>query len=462
MSAADADICRSKPCEFDSLRLSDALGAHAKECDPQRDYLIGLAHLYGIGAEPNVTRAFSRIATAARAGLVEAHLKLAEMHWDGNGVPVNRQAALNVMETLLCRQKHQHQTAKSPEVSATYAKALARMAQMLCEMGKYEQALPHAKQARQISSDLSLKDNAYDLLCAEHSLLLGEIHFYLGNTGKGSIYLLEAFAYGGSDQDEEYSAFWRRFLTLSLVLFRSGDSYKDTQKAADKMVEIAQFLYDESGSTFDKMQLLQVLSFAMKHKEEENEIRALCDRALCDRALALVTSLQLSHLSEQMQAEVAQIYLHAAKLAQSDAQNEQYLQAVREIAAAHPHTVKFGELCAESYTQRYSYLYQTGQTEQAALALEQAITLWRGLAEQTGNAEYYGQLFLNEGMKYTDPTNDMPAFLRFFAQRWEELSRAHPENKTYQKKSKESKFFARASKPLFRKSASDPTKKDKK
>ena len=438
--------------------LSGELGAHAKESDPQRDYLIGLAHLYGIGAEPNVTRAFSRIAMAARAGLVEAHLKLAEMHWDGTGVPVNRQAALNVMETLLCRQKHQHQTAKSPEVSATYAKALARMAEMLCEMGKYEQALPHAKQARQISSDLSLKDNTYDLLCAEHSLLLGEIHFYLGNTGKGIVYLLEAFVFGGSDQDEEYHAFWRRFLTLSLVLFRQSSSHdKDARKAADQMVEIAQFLYDESGSTFDKTQLLQALSFAMKHKEEENEIRALCDRAL-----ALVTSLQLSHLPEQMQAEVAQIYLHAAKLAQSDAQNEQYLQTVREIAAAHPHTVKFSELCAESYTQRYSYLYQTGQTEQAALALEQAIMLWRGLAEQTGNAEYYGQLFLNEGMKYTDPANDMPAFLRFFAQRWEELSRAHPENKTYKKKSKDSKFFARASKPFFRKSASDPTKKDKK
>ena len=409
--------------------LSDALGAHAKESDPQRDYLIGLAHLYGIGAEPNVTRAFSRIATAARAGLVEAHLKLAEMHWDGNGVPVNRQAALNVMETLLCRQKHQHQTAKSPEVSATYAKALARMAEMLCEMGKYEQALPHAKQARQISSDLSLKDNAYDLLCAEHALLLGEIHFYLGNTGKGSIYLLEAFAYGGSDQDEEYSAFWRRFLTLSLVLFRQSSSLdKDARKAADKMVEIAQFLYDESGSTFDKTQLLQALSFAMAHKEKGDE-----QRALCERALSLVDTTSLSHLSESVQLQAAHAYVYGAACAQTEQEYEARIQKALDIVLAHPHSITARQYASTVYFTKYAHLQNAGQHASASFCLERAVTFMRDVVKETASASDYKALFKLEYMQYPEHMQSANAYLQFQLERWEAAYKAHPESKAIRK-----------------------------
>lgn len=410
-----------------SAALSDAFAAHASaDNDPQRNYLIGLAHLYGMGAEPNVTRAFARIASAARAGLTEAHLKLAQMHWNGDGVPINREAAMNVLGTLLLRLKHAHKTSGKPEDAIAYANALARMAEMLCEQGKYDDALTYAKDARRIANELSLKkikDDTYDALVAKYAVLCSEIYYYQSQDAKGGIYFLEAFFY--SDWGTDDADFRRRWISLLLISFFHTDSKNEkTVALALQALSTAQALYDESGSAFDKELLLKSLLCAIKLQTDVAQIRPLVNRAI-----ALADTMQLSHLSEEVQRQVAEAYAHGALYAADYQENEAYMQKALDIAASRPDAIKFREIVPVAYMSRYAYLCRADQADRAAPYLEQSIVLMRDVAKETARVNDYQSLIDLECIQHPEYTQNAEAYLQFQLERWAAAHKAHPESK---------------------------------
>ena len=412
-----------------SRALSDALLQYdTPENHPQRDYLIGLAYLYGIDTEPDSVLAFSRIATAARAGLTEAHLKLAEIYRNGDGVPVNREAAINVLGTLLLRLQHAHKTSGKPEDAIAYANALSRMAEMLCEQGKYDDALAYAKDARKIANDLTLKkinNNTYDALLAEYALLCSEIHFYRNEQSKGLLYFAETFIYSdwGTDDDD----FRRRLVTLGLLLLLHSTTNKSTALSV-QMLDIAQTLYDESGSTFDKEQLLKCLLCAIYHQKADQK-----SQPLLERVLALADTMQLSHLSEEVQLQVAEAYLLGAACAQTDPEYDALIQKALDIVDSHPYSVKARQCACTVYFTKYAYLRKIGQHAQSDLCLEHAVTLARDIAKQTANVNDYESLFTLEYLQYPEHMQNTEAYLQFQLERWEAAHKAHPESKLIRK-----------------------------
>ena len=409
-----------------SSALENALPHRANDdYDPRRDYLIGLAHLYGIGAEPNVTRAFSRIATAARAGLTEAHMKLADMHWNGDGVPVNRNAAVQVLQKLLGRLQYAYEQSKKSEDAVAHANALARMAQMHSELHQYDHAFQYAQQARKIASELHRDDQSYTPLLAQYAMLCSEIGFRAGNSAKSYLYFAETFVFGDWGTDD--SEYLRRWVTLALLLFsKSKPEDKKGMETVMQILNAAQQLYDKSGSAFDKSQLLRALLCAIQCRDETQD-----PRPLLERAFALIETMNVSYLTKTMQGEVAEIYLHAAICAQSDEENDAYVQKAIQFAAAYPDDMSAREMMIKAYMSRYAYLNDTQNTQQAALFLEQAIALTRAIAEETGNVDDYQALFLIESRQYPQVTQDANRYIQFHMKRWEALCKAHPENKQY-------------------------------
>lgn len=411
--------------------LTDAFAQNANtDNDPRRDYLIGLAHLYGIGAEPNTERAFARIASAARAGLTEAHIKLAELHQNGDGIPVNREAAIKVLGTLLMRLKHAHEKSGKPADAIAYAKALARMAEMLCEQKKYDDALQYAKDARKIANDLSLKkisDNTYDALVAEYAMLCCEICFCQEKPGMGLIYFAETFFY--SDWGTDDADFQRRWVTMWLLLTsHEQDKNQKSLAAANQMVSTAQILYDDSGSAYDKDQLLKCLLRAIHYQSSSEDTLALVQRAL-----ALADTMQLSYLSEGVQLQVAQAYVYGAACAQTVPEHSALIQKALDIALSHPHSIKAREhLCTAYYTQ-YAYFKNAGQCTQADLCLARAVALKRDIANETAIAADYEWLFKLEYMQLPEQMQSAASYLQFQLEKWEAAHKEHPESKAISK-----------------------------
>jgi hypothetical protein len=304
------------------------------------------------------------------------------------------------------------------------------MAEMLCEQKKYDDALQYAKDARKIANDLSLKkisDNTYDALVAEYAMLCCEIHFCKKETGRGLAYYAETFFY--SDWGTDDADFRRRWITMWLLPASiMQNKSKNSAALAVQMSDTAQVLYDESGSAFDKEQLLKCLLYAIQYQES-----AEGRQPLLDRALALADTMQLSHLSEAVQLQVAQAYVYGAACAQTVPEHSALIQKALDIALSHPHSIKAREYASVVYFTKYAYFKNAGQCTQADLCLERAVALMRDIANETAIADDYESLFKLEYMQLPEHMQSAASYLQFQLEKWEAAHKEHPESKAIRK-----------------------------
>ena len=84
------------------LNILGELDLPENDDDPEHNYRIGLAYLYGADVERDPARALSLITAAAEAEHLEAMETLAFMHRAGLGAPCNAERAREAQETLVC------------------------------------------------------------------------------------------------------------------------------------------------------------------------------------------------------------------------------------------------------------------------------------------------------------------------------------------------------------------------
>ena len=420
-------------------RLLDALDQIAKSennNDPEHNFLIGLAYLDGIDVEVDTERAMGLITRAAGANLIEAQQKLVDMYWEGHGTRVNRAQAIRVQQRIVeTLQKRIPPSAYKTAAVLPLIEAQKRLAGLFCEMGQYDKALPHAKAARDLANTLYLKDNSYSPLLSECALRCGEIHQYLHHNGRGGIYLMESLLYcPWGNEDEGSEPFRRRLLSIVLTLTDSDLS----DKHAENLLYMAQKLYDDSGSEFDKLQLLQALICASKSQKD-----AAKKHELMQRACALASSIPEQSMSEEMIVQVSFTYLCEAALVATPEEHDQYVQKALSLAQTIPHSTAARKAIAMAHYARYTNLQKHNLTEQANEAYPIAELTMRAVAKETGDAGDYGALFRIELSK--DPTlaTDAVAYQTAWLQKWEQLCAAHPKNPAYEKERKQAKGVLR-------------------
>lgn len=408
--------------------LNGAMGPYAKDkCDPMRDFLIGLAHLNGVDVEMDPKRAFARIGLAASRGLVEAQEKLVDMHWNGDGTPVNHTAALRIQDALINTYEKKHEESKNEGDSLTYARALYRMAELLCEELKYEQALPYAKKARSVVDDLSLKNKKYDYLVSDYDLLCAKIHFIVRREAKGYLYLLEALVYMDFNANE--IDLKRRLLTTFLTICKTSDKEWSKNDKQFDCVSMAEEVYAASGREFDKCQLMQCL-YEAQAKQDDKEKR----RQLVERSFELIGSADPAALSPKMQICVAYAYFSKVSICDDDQEKLKCIDKAIQIAEEHPHSFKSKEIIALAHLTKYILFYSNESKDEAKLMLDKTIDLVRPIAEKTENANHYESLIYLEIMKRTDLHGDMVKTLTYMADRWKELCGKYKGRESFRKK----------------------------
>lgn len=413
--------------------LGEALAPYVQgDGNPMRDYLIGLAHLNGIDVERDPARALFRIRTAAKKGLYAAHEKLVEMYWNGDGVPIDREQSCSYQEKLVNLLKKQYEQSGRDTEALAYARALYRLAKLLCEMHRYKAALPYAKKARSIIDGLSLKDKSYDSMLPKYATLCGEIHLQLHQDARGILYLLEALVYVKYDIEEPTET--RRQLLAVIYPFYENHEKKIDSETVETIVWIAEAVYDESGSESDKEQLVRYLLLAIRKTRD----KAL-EQKLSQRAVELLAPTENAQLSEKMKGYTAEAYIAYALTSDVTGEKIEYAKKALALALEFPHSINHRSITAAASYALGHLLRQDGRQEEAEKVLADTFSILREIAQETNNVDDYRILFEIEALQDEERCNDALKYQSYQIQRWKELSDAHPNERPFKKKYTEEK-----------------------
>ena len=413
-----------------------------KRRDPMHDYLIGLAYLNGVDVERNPEIALEKIHSAADAGLAAACEKLVEIYWNGDCTKIDREKALRAQKAVIAVLGKKKESSKQPEDIVAFTRALFHMAELLCEMRRYEDALRFASKARSIVDDLTLKksNEKYDYLVSEYGLLCSELNMRLGHQGKGLALWAEALIYMNWSSDN-MTDLRRRLLTVGMVILSDCEDMKaDNVKT---MLSMAESIYEETGNEFDKEQLARVLLWAVSRAKEEDT-----KNRLAKRAVELLATAEGITLSEKMQRYAAQAYLAAATVEKDAALQMQYADKAVELSAEYPQSYAHRENLAMAHLLKCGLFKTAGEKEQAQRMLELSISEIRVLAEETKNMDLYDLLFRLELPDDEAFREDALKYQTAMFERWEALYRAHPGEDIYKQKFVEQRRLYRTVKLL--------------
>lgn len=142
----------------------DRLGVKGSEGSPQHSFFIGLAYLCGIDVEPDYERALELLTQAAtdeENPCIDATEKLADMYQRGDGVGRDMDEAIRWQWLVVGQYTKAYWKHRDPDEHKGYGtkrfKALVRVADLLCEVGKTGEAMSALGEAFEFLRELAIE-----------------------------------------------------------------------------------------------------------------------------------------------------------------------------------------------------------------------------------------------------------------------------------------------------------------
>ena len=365
----------------DAEELEKALHqlSRSGESSAEKDYLIGVAFLNGIGVERDSEKAVSLMLASAQRGLPEAVNKLAEMYWTGDGV------ALNYEQSILWRKK-----------------LVEICGQILMETDTFENGLQYIEALEKLASCLS------ELSAFRESLFYGE------ELKK----LLERTEFPVSEIRSHYQAL---VYDLCGTNSRRLGLYDNAISYGQKYCELAGSIY-ESEATMTNLHNLSVTYERMgyayysagdMHQAEEWYLKAFEIDMKIDRELQSFDSAFSLSASSLF---LGDIYLRNGAFEKANQYHERALNLRKRILEAED-SDKYRAAYGEALLSLGTSTMLKGEINEAKKLFAEALDVKRQLAETCGTLEsqYAYSLALNRCGQICEIEGDLKAALEYYS-----------------------------------------------